>query len=647
MRIGVDYYPEHWDESMWEQDAVLMAETGVQLVRMAEFAWCRLEPADGQFDFAWLDKAVGIFTSHGIDVVLGTPTNCPPRWLCAAHPEILPVGNDGRTNPIGIRGHRCYNSPTFRRYAERIIRKMAAHYRDNKAVIAWQIDNELEANICYCDTCNEKHRAWLKAKYGTIDALNKAYGNVVWSGEYSDWQQIDPPYGGYNPAWMNPAYMLDFRRRAAEDVTEFAAFQAEIIRSEIPSAQITTNTWFCANMPDFYKLFEPLDFVSYDNYPTTNIPQDAENIYTHAVHLDLMRGIRRQNFWVMEQLSGAMGCWMPMQKTPRPGMIRGYALQAFAHGADTVVQFRWRTATIGAEMHWHGLIDHSNVPDRRFAEFADLCKDAQQLAKFQGTALRSDVAILYSTESEYALGLQPQTDGFSYMEQIKLLHQAFARFGVNVDIVSEHADLSGYKIVCAPALYVIGPETMQHLYDFAEHGGTMILTARSGVKDSNNNCISAQLPTVYRDLVGCHISEYDPIGWGTNSIKFDDDTRFTCKQWCDILETDTAEILARYDSDFYAGCPAITVNKFGRGKAYYIGTVGERRLYERIAREILDAENLKYYADLPENVEITTRTEDGFSVQFVFNNSDDEKHFNLSGKDVHLQPFEMQYFCLE
>ena len=175
----------------------------------------------------------------------------------------------------------------------------------------------------------------------------------------------------------------------------------------------------------------------------------------------------------------------------------------------------------------------------------------------------------------------------------------------------------------------------------------MILTARSGVKDSRNNCISAQLPTVYRELVGCHAAEYDPIGWGTNSVKFADGTRFSCKQWCDILETEAAENLARYDSDFYAGSPAVTVNRYGSGKAYYIGTVGERKLYEHIAREILDANHLKYYAELPDNVEITTRTGDGVTVQLVFNNSDEEKNFRLNGKDVHLQPFEMQYFCAE
>lgn len=644
MRIGVDYYPEHWDESLWEQDAELMKKTGVRLVRLAEFAWCRLEPSDGDFDFSWLDKAIDIFSEKGIEVVLGTPTNCPPRWLCEAHPEILPAGDNAEINPIGIRGHRCLNSPVFRRYAERIVRQMAEHYRDSSTVTAWQIDNELEANICYCESCNKKHIEWLKGKYGTLEELNRAYGNVVWSGEYSAWEQIDPPYGGYNRAWLNPAYMLDYRRRTAEDVTEFAAFQADIIRSAIPDAKITTNTWFCSEMPDFYKLFEGLDFVSYDNYPTTNIPNEPEDIYTHAVHLDLMRGIKQQSFWIMEQLSGAMGCWMPMQKTPRPGMIKGYALQAFAHGADTVVHFRWRTANIGAEMHWHGLIDHSNVPGRRFEEFADLCREAENLTQYIGTELDSKIAVLYSFESEYALGLQPQTEGFSYMEQIKLMHQAFARFGVNVDIIGESADISKYRIVCVPALYVVHEDTVKKLCKFAENGGTVILTARSGVKDEHNNCIMQQLPTVYAELAGCHVSEYDPIGWGTGKVLFTDGESFTCKQWCDIIETDTARVLAQYDSDFYAGSPAVTLNRYGKGEVYYLGTFGERRLYEKLARLALDEQGIEYFPDLPMNVEVTTRSSEVGSVRFVFNNSKKEQSFNINGEEICLRPFEMKYF---
>lgn len=645
MRIGVDYYPEHWDKALWTSDADLMQKIGVKLVRMAEFAWSRLEPTDNNFDFSWLDEAIEIFASRDIKVVLGTPTNCPPRWLCESHPEIMPVGENGKTNPIGIRGHRCYNSPVLREYSERIIRKMAERYKDNSAVVAWQIDNELEANICYCEVCNEKHRAWLKAKYGTLEALNQAYGNAVWSGDYSSWEQIDPPYGGYNTAWLNPSYMLDFRRRTAEDVTEFAKFQANIIRSIIPDAIITTNTWFCYNMPDFYELYKNLDFVSYDNYPTTNIPTDSESIYTNAIGLDLMRGIKRENFWIMEQLSGGQGCWMPMRKTTRPGMIKGYALQAFAHGADTVVHFRWRTAAIGAEMHCHGLLDHDNLPNRRLEEFSELCNCAKALTEFQGTQIKSDIAILYSVESEYAFKLQPQTDGYNYMEQINLLHEAFGRFGLNVDIVDEHADISNYKVVCAPELYIVNEETVQKLYAFTEQGGKVVLTARSGEKDKNNNCIMAPLPTVYSKLVGCTVSEYDPIGYDTVKVKFKDGETFTCKQWCDVLKTDTATPVAFYDGNFYKGNPAITVNSYGKGKAYYIGTIGERKLYEKLALEIIDGIGISHTERLPENVEITTRSGNGKQAVFVFNNADKEQELSLFNSTLNLKPFEMKIIC--
>ena len=415
MRIGVDYYPEHWDKALWEQDADLMRKTGVKVVRLAEFAWCRLEPQEGVYDFAWLDEAVAMFKTRGIDVVLCTPTSCPPLWLYEKHPDTIMVGADGTPIKTGIRGHRCVANPTMVEYTRRIVEKMAQHYADEHAVIAWQIDNELEAYFCFCEHCNEQFRSWLKEKYGTIEAVNAAYGNVVWSGEYSAWSQVKPPYGSYPHAWLNPAMMLDYSRFASEKVIAYSNMQAELIRKHCPGRPITTNTWFCEHMPDFYKMFDKLDFLSYDNYPTAKIPADEEELYTHAFHLDLMRGVKRGPFWIMEQLSGAMGCWMPMQRMPQPGMIKGYSLQAFAHGADTVVQFRWRTANIGAEMHWHGLLDHSNVPGRRFAEFESLCREAKALESLQGTQLKADVAILLSFENEYAFKLQPQTEGYYYL----------------------------------------------------------------------------------------------------------------------------------------------------------------------------------------------------------------------------------------
>lgn len=252
MRIGVDYYPEHWDRSLWQADADLMAKNGVKLVRLAEFAWCRLEPQEGVFSFEWLDEAIALFTERGIGVMLCTPTSCPPLWLYEKHPDSVMVEKGGTPTRTGIRGHRCINHEAVRFYCERMIGEMTQHYAGNKAVVAWQIDNELEAYFCFCENCNAKFRQWLKAKYGTLEALNKAYGNVVWSGEYSSWEQIQPPYGHYPDAWLNPAFMLDYSRFASDNAIDFSNWQAELIRKNCPGLPVTTNVWFCGHMPDFY-----------------------------------------------------------------------------------------------------------------------------------------------------------------------------------------------------------------------------------------------------------------------------------------------------------------------------------------------------------------------------------------------------------
>lgn len=642
MITGVDYYPEHWDKSLWKTDTDLMQQTGVKVVRLAEFAWCRLEPREGEFDFEWLDEIIDMLTERGIKIVLCTPTNCPPLWFYEKYPEAVQTEKDGRKTNIGIRGHRCIHNVDFLRYAERIIELMTKRYADNESVIAWQIDNELEANFCFCETCIGKYRDWLKGKYGTLEALNAAYGNNVWSGEYSSWEQVNPPYGSYPNAWLNPSFMLDFNRYASDSVTEHINWQAELIRKNCPDTEITTNVWFCTNMPNFYNEFAKLDFISYDNYPTTRIPDNSEEYYSHAFHLDLMRGVKRKNFWIMEQLSGGLGCWAPMGRTPSPGMIKGYALQAFAHGADTVVQFRWRTAVSGAEMHWHGLIDHSNVPGRRFNEFADLCKEAEKLSEVRNTQIKSDVAILYSPEDEYAFKIQPQTHGMYYMEQPMKLHSAFTKYGLNVDVISQCEDISGYKIVVAPEMYVTDEKVVKQLYDFTEKGGTVILTNRSGVKNEYNNCIMEQLPTVYRKLVGAYVEEYNPIGYDAAKVKLADGDVYECRQWCDVLNVETAETVAVYDSEYYKGRAAITRNNYGNGTAYYIGTVCEKALYNKLVKDILTDTGIEFIDGIPDNVEITTRTDKNVIARFIFNNTNNTQCFNIDGKEICLEPFEMK-----
>ena len=640
MRIGVDYYPEQWQPQLWKEDIDRMAEIGVKLVRLAEFAWSVLEPRQDTFDFGWLDTIIHMLSEKNIQIVLCTPTNCPPLWLYETYPDAVQTGADGNPIAIGIRGHRCCNSADFLRRAEIIIDKMVSRYKENPLVIAWQIDNELEANFCRCAHCQDGFRSYLQKKYHSLDELNRCYGNTVWSGSYSDWSQVKPPMGSYNKSWYNPGLMLDYHRFAAADMEKFVQFQIRCIRKHCPRIPITTNTWFCDNHIDFHKLFRSLDFVSYDNYPALRIPQDKETLSSHAFHLDFMRGIKQQNFWIMEQLSGGLGSWSPMSCTTAPGMIKGYALQAFAHGADTVVHFRWRTAVQGAEMFWHGLIDHSNIPGRRFAEFAELCRQAETLSDIAGTVYTANTAILYDCDTDFALNIQPQTDGFHYLQQLKLWHDACLSCGVNTDILSADASLAGYSVVIAPALYITHPNIADALHTFVQEGGTLILTLRSGVKDAHNSCIMDALPTVYRNMTGAFAEEYNPMGWETQQIKMDGRT-YKISQWCDILNANGAEVIAAYQDSFYAGKPAVTKNAYGRGSAYYVGTVAERKFYQDFLRRIFADCGTACTEPLPIGIEITARENESTLFRFIFNNTDKMQRFPLNEKEYCMKPFEM------
>ncbi len=650
MRIGVDYYPEHWDKELWQSDAELMAETGVNIVRLAEFAWSRLEPQEGYFDFAWLDEAIDMLSRQGMKIVLCTPTSCPPLWLYEKHPEIIQTAPDGRKIQTGIRGHRCINSPVFMKYAERITEEMLRRYAENPAVIAWQIDNELEAYPCCCETCVKSFREWLLRRHGTVEGINKAYGNSVWSGEYSSSDQIKPPTA-YPKAWQNPSLCLDYWRFTSDCTVAYVRRLTSLIKRCCPELPVTTNTWFCENMPDFYKLFSELDFVSYDNYPPVRIPEDPEEFYSHGFHLDFMRGIKSENFWVMEQLSGLTGSWAPMAPTPRPGMLRGYALQAFAHGADTVVHFRWRTACKGAEMHWHGILDHSNIPGRRYNEFRQLCADAAKLSEIAGSRIVSKAAIMYSPETEQAFKIQPQTDGFYYFEQMKFFHAALTSLGVNADVISCGANLSGYNLVIVPSLYLADKTAEDNIRRFVNNGGTLIMTCRSAVKDENNNCIMDSLPASFKDIIGAEVTEYDPIGWSAQNIRTASGKSYKCREWCDILHLGTAQSYAVYDDSFYKEHPSVTVNSFGKGRAYYIGTVSTMEFYRDIIAEALDGLGIEF-SQLPHGVEVTVRENEKYEYRLVFNNSaknveiflPEEQYDLLDGVEksrVELEPFGM------
>ncbi len=640
MKIGIDYYPEQWDSSLWEKDAEMMAESGIKVVRLAEFAWSLIEPQENEFDFGWLDKVISILTSHGMEIILCTPTACPPLWMYDKYPDIYRKNYDEKCEPIGIRGHRCINSPNLIHRTKIYIDRICHHYKDNKAIIAWQIDNELESNFCRCKRCTEAFTSYIKAKYKSLDALNSAYGTAVWNGIYNSWEQVKPPAYVHPKSWYNPGLSLDYHRFAQKNIAEFAEMQADAIHRYFPDIPITTNTWFCENRPDYSSLFENLDIVSYDNYPPVELPESKNFLYSHAFHLDFMRGIKQKNFWIMEQLSGAMGSWMPMGRAVYPGQIKGYALQAFAHGADMVVHFRWRTAVKGAEMFWHGLIDHSNVPGRRYREFLSLCNEAMTLEHISGSEIQSSVAVVYDTDSDTALQIQPQTDGFDYITQLKIWHDGCISNGVNTDIIPSDRDFKGYSVLIVPSMYVLRGETAERLRDFVSNGGTLLLTVRTAVKDETNSCIMDVLPASLSDICGANVSEYCPIGWGQESITMDGEI-FQARQWCDILECNSAEVIATYNSSLYKGDPAVTRNNYGIGTAYYVGTVPDRAFCKKLMSRIFAEKNISHEPSLPFGVEVTERINGSSAYRFVFNNTMDKQEFTLYGKFYSMEAFEM------
>jgi beta-galactosidase len=628
IQMGVDYYPEHWDPSLWEQDAIQMKEVGVKIVRVGEFAWSRFEPEEGEFNLEWLDRAIDIFHRHDIQIVIGTPTHTPPRWLTESCPDILPLQANGQIYHAGVRGHRCFNSVSLLSYGSRIIEKLTLQYKDHPAVIGWQTDNEFSLVYCHCETCNEQFRKWLQMKYGTLEQLNQEWGTVVWSGEYNDWSQVTTPNGG--SPHQNPSYQLDFYRFQSNSVQQYQQSQIDIIRRNCPEHFITHNFHSYPQKLDLYPLGKPLDVAAFDYYPNTSPDKISTGPYSGALSLDVTRGIKRRNFWIMEQLSGPPGGWGPMWRTPYPGFIRAYIWQSIARGADTVVQFRWRSATMGAEQFWHGLIDHSNVPGRRFEEFSQVCQEVNTLANLlEGSIVRNDVAILHSHDQLVALDIQPQVEGLDYYENIKQWHRALTKQGIGTDVIHWTENLSGYKLIIAPSLYLMDSTVATSLEAFAAAGGTLIITHRSGVKNHNNVCLMEPLPGMLSHCAGVQVSEYDPIANDVHHIITTDEQIYSSTQWCDILHLTTAEVVASYHDDFYAGKAAITVNRFGKGKVYYLGTHPEERYMKSLLHELAIAHDILHFPELPEGVQISVRIRDSQAFYFLLNLSRESRSIVL------------------
>jgi beta-galactosidase len=431
--LGADYYPEHWPEERWVEDARLMAQAGFNVVRLAEFAWSMMEMREGDFRFDWLDRAIDVLSEHHIQVVLGTPTASPPPWLMYKGADLFLVQQNGVRQTYGLRREYCPNHPLYHQYSQKIVTEMASHFKNNPAVIGWQIDNEF-GDRCFCDICREKFHEWLQQRYEMIDHLNHRWGTVFWSHIYTEWSQIPVPLATIRA--HNPGLALDYYRFMSDSYCAYQREQIEIIRQICPDHFITHNLMgFGYDKLNYYAMTDDLDFVSWDNYRRMQWNMEAKvDPVTAALSHDTMRGLKKKNYWVMEQQAGGGG-WDSLAVTPKPGEMRLWTYQSIAHGADGILYFRWRTCRSGTEQYWQGLLEHHGIPGRRYHEVAQIGDELKKVGhRIAGSTVNPKIAIMQSYDTRFAFQIQPNHPSFSYERQILEIYRGFYEHHISVEI---------------------------------------------------------------------------------------------------------------------------------------------------------------------------------------------------------------------
>lgn len=496
--LGVCWYPEHWPREIWAEDARRMADAGLTWVRIGEFAWSRLEPQPGQFEFDWLDEAISTLGEAGLKVILGTPTATPPRWMLDRHPDMLALDAEGRERKFGSRRHYCFSHEGYRAECARIVTRLAKRYGRNPHIAAWQTDNEYgchDTTLSFSEAARCAFQGWLRARYpgsgndGDIDALNSAWGNVFWSMDYDNFDQTGLP--NLTVTEPNPSHLMDFRRFSSDQVISFNRLQAEIIRAH-SDAPITHNYMGRVTDFDHYKLGDDLDIASWDSYPLGFLEDRVKATDAHkrayarqgdpdfqAFHHDLYRSVGKGRWWVMEQQPGPVN-WAPFNPAPLPGMVRLWSWEAFAHGAEAVCYFRWRQAPMAQEQMHAGLLrpDSAAAPGLEEAQrVAKELADAPDVAPAQ-----ADVALIFDYEAEWAWSIQPHGRDLSYFDLVFDFYRGMRKLGLSIDIAPPGADLAGYRLIVAPGLMHMSAEMKSTL---SESSAIWLLGPRTGARNSS------------------------------------------------------------------------------------------------------------------------------------------------------------------
>lgn len=624
MLLGVDYYPEQWDPALMEADMDRILELGSNVIRIGEFAWHRMEPEEGRFDFSFFDGVIAMARKKGLQVIFGTPTAAPPAWLIHKHPDILAQFADGAPRAFGGRHVACYSSAPYRAHCERIVTALARHYQNEGAVVAWQVDNELgheDSDQCWCPRCRAAFQQFLKRKFsGDIQALNQTYGTAFWSQEYNRFSEI--PLPAPTVTTHNPALRLDWERFCSENIRSFAAFQADLIREIIPGAVVIHDFpgGGLGKHVDYADVARSLDRAAYNNYPVWGGQKEPLPPSEIAFGLDYIRGLKGKNFWITEAILGAQGHDVT-GFLPRPGQAGLWSWQAMAHGCEGLLYFRYRGAAKGAEQFCYGILDADNVPRRRFFEAQRFFREVSGWEQVLTTPISCDAAILYDFDTLAAFRIQRQNPLFSCEGEMKRLHSVLFRAGQGVDVIPAQRDFSRYKLVLVPNMIVTDPAFAARLKAYVAAGGVVVVTCRTAVKDRDNNLVFGKtVPVDCGDLLGLRVEETESVqeldgiplagegGIGSAGI------------FRDMIVPHSAQVLWRYDDPFYHQYAAITCNAFGKGMAYYLGTVPDRTVLDQVLHQAMDRAGLQRL-ELPDGVESVVRGEGDCRVRILLNHN--------------------------
>ncbi len=647
LTLGVCYYPEHWPQKLWESDLIRMKEHGIEIIRIAEFAWNKFEPQEGVFTYDFFDGFLDLANKHQMKVIFCTPTATPPAWLTHKYPEVLNASQDGTVFRHGLRRHNNYNSERYMDFTKRIVEKIAEHYCPNPAIIGWQIDNELncETNVFYSEADHSAFRKYMKDKYKTLEALNEAMGTAFWNQTYTSWEELFLPRPTVNGT-NNPHIALEEKRFISKSTIAYCKLQADIIRKYAPKDQFITTNGIFGHLDSHEMTNSALDFITFDSYPnfafdTWTDPKKPGNINDRRSSWSLTRTRSISPvFGIMEQQSGAGGWDTRMkQPMPKPGQMRLWAFQSIAHGADFVSFFRWRTCWIGNEIYWHGLNDYSNQPNRRLEELKKIKNDVKLLSPVTGAKYQAKVAFVKDYSNEWD-GEQDKwhgpldefsDNGWFTAAQLNHVPMDFLYMRNSGTGRTIPEDLNRYELLVYPHATILTEETAALLRAYVEQGGTLIMGARTGYKDEYGRCPMRPMPGFASDICGVEVSDYTHLSPGDDEeFAVWDGEVIPAPVFNDILQArGGAEVLAAFKGNYYDGAPALVANRLGNGTAYYFGAGFSTETAAAFLRKLGFAETYSSIVELPPQIEIAVRAAEHKEYIFLLNYMPYEMEINV------------------